>query len=78
MLSDPCSEQILKPACCISHTEAAAVNYNEILSERVNFPLDREQAARQGGRSGAAGQEEETQREGNIYCYCTEQEINTI
>lgn len=77
MLSDPCSEQILKPAGCISHTHAAAVSYNEILSVRVNFPLDREQASRQAGReggSGAAGQEEEAQREGNIYCYYTEQD----
>lgn len=64
MLSDPCSEQILKPACCISHTEAAAVSYNEILSKRVNFPLDREQAGREGG-SGASSQKEE----GNIYSY---------
>lgn len=66
----------------ITHTHAAAVSYNEILCERVNFPLDREQAGREAGRegwSGAAGQEEEAQREGNIYCYYTEQESkNTI
>lgn len=33
-----------------AHTSAAAVPeaYNEILSERVNFPLDREQTGREG------------------------------
>lgn len=65
VLSDPCSEQILKPACCISHTEAAAVSYNEDLSKRVNFPLDREQA----GREGVELQARRKRREGNIYSY---------
>ena len=64
----------MKPACCRSHTEAAAGHYNEILSKRVNFPLDRErEGEREGRRSGAAGLEEETDR-GNVYCYYTELE----
>lgn len=58
-----CSEQILKRACCISPTGAAAVSYNEILSERVNFPLDREQAGGEGAELQARRRKHTVERE---------------
>lgn len=49
--------------------------YNEILSERVNFPPDREQTGREGA---AESQERVSQQggEGEIYCDYSGEESN--